>query len=68
LLETGDAFVGDLAMNMLPLRLGPGLPILAEDMQKVRESWQLLLDAGAKTIYPAHGEPFSVDMIREALL
>jgi hydroxyacylglutathione hydrolase len=68
LLETGDAFVGDLAMSMFPLRLGPGLPILAEDMQKVRESWKLLLDAGAKTIYPAHGKPFSVDIIREALL
>jgi len=27
----------------------------------------LLLDAGAKTIYPAHGESFSVDIIRKAL-
>jgi len=68
LLETGDAFVGDLAMNMFPLRLNPGLPILAEDMQKVRESWKLLVKAGAKTIYPAHGKPFSVDIIRRALL
>ena len=68
LLETGEAFVGDLAMNMFPLRFGPGLPILAEDMQKVRQSWKLLMGAGAKTIYPAHGEPFSVDVIRRALL
>jgi hydroxyacylglutathione hydrolase len=67
LLETGDAFVGDLAMNMLPLRLSPGLPILAEDMQKVRESWKLLVDAGAETVYPAHGKPFSIDIIRQAL-
>jgi hydroxyacylglutathione hydrolase len=68
LLETGEAFVGDLAMSMFPLRLSPGLPILAEDMQKVRESWKLLIDRGAKTIYPAHGKPFSVDIIRKALL
>ena len=68
LLETGDAFVGDLAMSEFPLRLSPGLPILAEDMQKVRESWKVLLDAGAETIYPAHGKPFSVDIIRRALL
>src|SRR4030042_4268913 len=66
LLETGDAFVGDLAMSEFPLRLSPGLPILAEDMQKVRESWKLLLEAGAKTIYPAHGKPFSIDIIRRA--
>jgi glyoxylase-like metal-dependent hydrolase (beta-lactamase superfamily II) len=42
LLETGDVFVGDLAMNGLPLRLGPGLPIFAEDLQKVKESWKML--------------------------
>ncbi len=67
LLETGDAFVGDLAMSGFPLRLSPGLPILAEDMQKVRESWKFLIDRGAETIYPAHGKPFSVDIIRKAL-
>jgi len=68
LLETGDAFVGDLAMRAFPLRLSPGLPVLAEDMQQVGESWKLLLDAGAKTVYPAHGTPFSSDIIRKALL
>jgi len=68
LLETGDAFVGDLAMSGFPLRLNPGLPILAENMQKVKASWKVLLDQGAKTIYPAHGKPFSVDIIKKALL
>ena len=29
LLESGEAFVGDLAMNKLPLRATPGLPIFA---------------------------------------
>jgi hydroxyacylglutathione hydrolase len=67
LLETGDAFVGDLAMAEFPLRLSPGLPTLAEDIQMVRESWKLLVDRGAETIYPAHGNPFSVDIIRRAL-
>ena len=67
LLKTGDAFVGDLAMNRFPLRLSPGLPILAEDFQTVKESWKLLLDQGAKTIYPAHGKPFSADVIQKVL-
>jgi glyoxylase-like metal-dependent hydrolase (beta-lactamase superfamily II) len=67
LLETGEAFVGDLAMNMLPMRLTPGLPIFAEDMQQVRESWQRLLKEGAQTVYPAHGKPFSADVMRKAL-
>jgi len=68
LLETGDAFVGDLAMSGFPMRIGPGLPIFAEDLQKVKKSWQLLLERGAVTVYPAHGKPFSVDIIRRALL
>ncbi len=68
LLDTGEAFVGDLAMNKFPLCLSPGLPILAENMQQVEESWKMLLDKGAKTIYPAHGKPFSADVIRRALL
>jgi len=68
LLDTGDAFVGDLAMNKFPLCFSPGLPILAEDIQQVKESWKVLLDKGAKTVYPAHGKPFSADVIRNALL
>ena len=68
LLETGDAFVGDLAMSGFPLRFTPGLPILAENMAEVRGSWKLLLDKGTKRVYPAHGKPFSADIIRKALL
>lgn len=68
LLETGDVFVGDLAINIPPFRFSPGLPIFAEDMQRVKRSWKLLLDEGAETVYPAHGKPFPADTIRKALL
>ena len=68
LLETGDTFVGDLAMNGFPLRLSPGLPIFAEDLSRVRESWRLLLDQGAKTVYPSHGKPFPAEVMRKVLL
>ncbi len=67
LLESGDAFVGDLAMNGLPLRLGPGVPVFADDLELVKKSWRLLLDQGAKTIYPGHGKPFPADVLRKAL-
>jgi glyoxylase-like metal-dependent hydrolase (beta-lactamase superfamily II) len=43
LLDTGEAFVGDSAMNGLPLRIGPGMPAFAEDVGALRESWRLLL-------------------------
>jgi hydroxyacylglutathione hydrolase len=66
-LDTGDAFVGDLAMNAFPMRLSPGLPIFAEDLQKVKDSWKLILDYGVKMIYPAHGNPFSSEIMRNIL-
>lgn len=67
LLDSGDAFVGDLAMNKFPLRLGPRLPTVAEDRGKVKESWRKLLDLGVTTVYPAHGKPFSPEVIKKAL-
>lgn len=61
LLETGDAFVGDLAMNGPPLCLRPKLGVFAEDPEQMRVSWKKLLDLGARTIHPAHGKPFPAD-------
>jgi glyoxylase-like metal-dependent hydrolase (beta-lactamase superfamily II) len=65
LLEDGSAFVGDLAMSARFMRLTPGLPIFAEDLDLVKRSWLKLLDLGAETIYPAHGKPFSADVFRK---
>jgi glyoxylase-like metal-dependent hydrolase (beta-lactamase superfamily II) len=67
LLETGEAFVGDLGMNGFPLRMSPGLPVFAEDIRQVRESWRRLLDEGANTVFPAHGKPFPARVIRQQL-
>ncbi len=67
LLETSDAFVGDLAMNKFPLRLTLGIANSAEEWTALKESWRALLDQGAKTAYPAHGEPSPVEVIQKAL-
>ena len=67
-LASGDAIVGDLAMNRIPLRLSPGLPIFADDMAQVKRSIEKVLAAGAKTIYPAHGKPFPADVLRAAVV
>jgi glyoxylase-like metal-dependent hydrolase (beta-lactamase superfamily II) len=67
LLETGEAFVGCLAHNNPPFRLKPGLPIYADDIEMVKKSWELLIQQGAKMIYPAHGDPFPVDVIKNVL-
>jgi glyoxylase-like metal-dependent hydrolase (beta-lactamase superfamily II) len=67
LLDSGEAIVGDLAMNAMKLRGKPGLPIFAEDVGLVKSSWMKLLDLGAKVIYPSHGEPFSAEVLRQEL-
>lgn len=63
LLDSGEAFVGDLAMNMFPMRLTPGLPIFGDDILIVKKSWQKLMDMGAKMVYPAHGKPFPIERL-----
>lgn len=67
LLETGEIFVGCLAHNAFPFRLTPGLPIFAKDLAKVKESWRMVIRQGAQTIYPAHGKPFSVEVIKKLI-
>jgi glyoxylase-like metal-dependent hydrolase (beta-lactamase superfamily II) len=53
-------------MNGLPFRLRPGLPILADDIEEVKESWHKMLKMGLKTIYPGHGKPFPASaMLKE---
>ena len=67
LLDSGEAFVGDMAMNRFPLRFTPGFPIFAVDEDKVRESWRRLLERGARTVYPAHGKPFPAKVMERLL-
>jgi len=67
MLDTGEAFVGDLAMNKFPLCFSPSLPIFADDPSAVISSWRKLIQLGASTVYPAHGKPFPVTVIEKAI-
>jgi hydroxyacylglutathione hydrolase len=64
LLPSGDAFVGDLAMNGLPFSLRPTLGIFAHDPEQMPASWRHLLGLGVRTIHPAHGRPFPAVALR----
>lgn len=61
LLDSGEAFVGDSAMNGLPFCRKPSLPIFADDVLLLKESWRRLLALGVTTVYPAHGKPFPAE-------
>ncbi len=67
LLQTGDAIIGDMAMNDWYLRLTPGLPVLADDINKVVESWKKILPMGIKKVHPAHGRVFDVSIMQKEI-
>ncbi|MEN9561828.1 MAG: hypothetical protein RIR73_72, partial [Chloroflexota bacterium] len=67
ILDSGDAIVGDMAMNDWYLRLTPGLPVLADDIDQVVESWKKILPLGIKRIHPAHGMDFDADVIKKEI-
>ena len=66
-LESGDAFVGCMAQNRFPFGFRPKLPIYALDPELLKESWVKVLNLGARTIYPGHGNPFPVEKITRYL-
>ena len=53
----GDTlFCGDAAMNNFPSI--KRVIIWIENLQQFKQSWQTILAAAPKTIYPSHGKPF----------
>jgi hydroxyacylglutathione hydrolase len=67
LLDSGDAIVGDMAMNDWYLRLTPGLPVLADDIHTVVQSWRNILPMGIKRVHPAHGMDFAVEVMQKEI-
>lgn len=59
LLSDGKAFVGDAAMDFITTPY----PIIIDDINEVYNSWDKLIEYGAKTIYPAHGNPFDAGIL-----
>lgn len=66
-LDSGQAFVGCMAHDGFPFRWSPGLPIFSDNIEQVKESWNRILRRGVKMIYPAHGKPSGVDVVRQFL-
>jgi len=67
ILKHGKAFVGDLAVNYLPLGIGGYMTPYGEDIPKILSSWETILRMGVKTIYPAHGFPIPASRFLAAL-
>ncbi len=67
MLDSGEAFVGDMANNDWYLRLTPGLAVLADDIDLMVKSWKKILPLGIKRVYPAHGPDFPVEVMEQEI-
>jgi glyoxylase-like metal-dependent hydrolase (beta-lactamase superfamily II) len=63
-LESGQAFCGDAAANFLLWAGTRYCTVFMTDMPLAYQSWQKILEAGAQTIYPAHGAAFPAEKLR----
>jgi glyoxylase-like metal-dependent hydrolase (beta-lactamase superfamily II) len=62
-LDNGDAFVGDLSMNMPKFMGFKYRPPYVDDIDSIFAGWKKVLDAGSKTIYPGHGKPLPAERL-----
>jgi glyoxylase-like metal-dependent hydrolase (beta-lactamase superfamily II) len=67
LCDDGTAFVGDAAMNSLNFAGARYRPIYYNDLEQTYNSIKKIIASGAKTIMPAHGEPFDVKELQDML-
>ncbi len=67
LMDDGRCFCGDAAMNN-PRWLGTRYCcILMSDVGEYYASWRKMVQEGARTVYPAHGQPFPAERLEQHL-
>jgi glyoxylase-like metal-dependent hydrolase (beta-lactamase superfamily II) len=64
-LGDGDCIVGDAAANFLQFAGTKHCVIYLEDLEQYYRSWNKIIEAGAKNIFPSHGVPFRVEKLRK---
>ena len=67
LFDDGDCLIGDAASNFLQFLGAKYCVIFITDMSAYYQSWEKVIAAGARRIFPAHGAPFTVDKLKTNL-
>ncbi|MDR1886017.1 MAG: MBL fold metallo-hydrolase [Synergistaceae bacterium] len=63
----GDLFAGDLAITQPLSGIWRHMPIYGSSTDDIKRSWRMVLDMGAKRIYPSHGREFDAAELAEWL-
>ena len=64
LFDDGDCLIGDAAANFLRFAGTKYCVVFIYDMREYYKSWEKVIAAGARRIFPAHGGPFAVDKLK----
>jgi glyoxylase-like metal-dependent hydrolase (beta-lactamase superfamily II) len=64
--KKGNAILG-CCVHGFPLRLRPGLPTVAYDLDQIKSSWERILKEGVKNLHSSHGKPLSVEKMQKIL-
>ena len=66
-LDDGDCFTGDAAANFLQFAGTNFCIIFVNDLDEYYRSWEKIISLNARKIFPAHGEQFTVEKLRQNL-
>jgi glyoxylase-like metal-dependent hydrolase (beta-lactamase superfamily II) len=67
LFDDGDCLIGDAASNFLQFLGAKYCVIFMTDIGAYYESWEKVIAAGGRRIFPAHGAPFTADKLKANL-
>lgn len=65
ILDDGSCFSGDAASNMLSFLGTKNCVVVMEDLDTYYSSWKKYIKEHAKTIYPSHGNAFSIKKLQK---
>ncbi|MDL2298293.1 MBL fold metallo-hydrolase [Synergistaceae bacterium OttesenSCG-928-D05] len=67
LTDDGLLFAGDLAVNRPYYGIWKHMSPFGDSQEEIKKQWRALIDRGAKTVYPGHGDPFPVKALVQYL-
>jgi glyoxylase-like metal-dependent hydrolase (beta-lactamase superfamily II) len=67
LFDDGCIFTGDLTITQPLSGIWRHMPIYGSSIDAIKKTWRLILDLGAKHIYPSHGADFPASELAEWL-
>ena len=67
LCDDGALFAGDLTITQPLPGLWRHMPIYGSSIEEIKKTWRMLIERGARHIYPGHGRDFPISTLEKLL-